>query len=141
MNAPLEKYLSDVLVADRLREAERFRRSRQTDAKQRDTYESVTVRVARPVDADAVLRLSQLEGRHMPGHPILIADVGGSVLAALSLNDGASVADPFRPTGHLTELLELRARHLRSTARGRSGLWRRSPGLWLKSVARRLRQA
>ena len=36
------------------------------------------------------------------------------MLAARSIEDGGSVADPFRHTAHLAELLALRATHLRN---------------------------
>ena len=39
-----------------------------------------------------------------------MAEVAGEVQAALSLDTGESVADPFRPTAALVDLLRLRAR-------------------------------
>ena len=41
---------------------------------------------------------------------MLGAEVEGRLLAAISLADGAVVADPFSPTGELADLLELRIR-------------------------------
>jgi hypothetical protein len=41
----------------------------------------------------------------------LVAEVGGEVRAALSLRDGAVVADPFHPTAALAELLRAYSRH------------------------------
>ena len=75
------------------------------------------MRLARAADAEAVARLAQRDGHRMPGGPTVIAEVGGAVLAARSLETGASAADPFRPTAQLAELLELRAAHLESVAR------------------------
>jgi hypothetical protein len=40
----------------------------------------------------------------------LLAEVGGEVRAALSLQDGAVVADPFHPTAPLAELLRAYSR-------------------------------
>ena len=72
------------------------------------------MRLARAADAEAVARLAQRDGHRMPVGPTLVAEVGGAVLAARSLETGASVADPFRPTAQLAELLELRAAHWRA---------------------------
>jgi hypothetical protein len=115
VNSELSRQLTEALVSDRLREAERFRRARIAQVERPDpTDEAVTVRLAREADAGALARLSQLEGRRVPAGPTLVAEVGGVVRAARSLASGASIADPFRPTAHLTELLALRAAHLRA---------------------------
>ena len=43
---------------------------------------------------------------------MLIAEVDGRLEAALALNDGRAIADPFRPSAVHAELLALRARQL-----------------------------
>jgi hypothetical protein len=73
----------------------------------------VTVRLAAEGDRDAVRRLAQRDGRPLLRAPILVAEANGSLLAARSLADGRSVADPFRHTADLGELLALRSAHLR----------------------------
>jgi hypothetical protein len=119
MHPLLNAYLANALAQDRLEAAERFRRSRVEWAEETpDPYPAVTVRLARNTDAEAVIRLSELDGRRVPPAPVLVAEVGGDLLAARSLKDGAAVADPFRPTGHLAELLELRSAHLRNGSDG-----------------------
>ena len=106
--------LAKVITADRLEEAEHARRSRvEWSAVAPDPFPSVTVRLARPSDAADVLRLAQLEGHGVPLGPMLVAEVSGELLAARSLVTGKAIADPFRPTAHLVELLELRSAHLR----------------------------
>ncbi|MBV9464847.1 MAG: hypothetical protein JO169_01910, partial [Solirubrobacterales bacterium] len=45
----------------------------------------------------------------MPAQPALVAEIDGELCAALSLADGRVVADPFRPSGALLELLRMRA--------------------------------
>lgn len=69
----------------------------------------VTLRVARPDDATEVARLSALDSRRPPAAPVLVAEEGGMLRAALSLADGAVVADPFAPTAHLVALLRRHA--------------------------------
>ena len=56
--------------------------------------------------------------RHVPAGTVLAAAVDGDVWAAVSIEHGDAVADPFRPTGELVSLLHERARQLRRRPRG-----------------------
>jgi hypothetical protein len=47
-----------------------------------------------------------LDSSEIPAAPVLLAEVEGELRAALSLSDGAIVADPFHPTAGLVLLLE-----------------------------------
>jgi hypothetical protein len=86
----------------------------------------VTIRRAFPDDALALLRLAALDSAQPLVAPALVAEVDGEVRAALSLRDGAVIADPFHRTQPLVELLLARVKHLVSTnqpvreARGRT---------------------
>jgi hypothetical protein len=91
---------------------------------------SVTLRFAVPADAEAIDRLAQLDSRRAPRGPVLVAEVGGELWAALSLDDRHVVADPFRPTRELVDLLAERARQLRRAAHGRSDTL---PRVWPKA--------
>jgi hypothetical protein len=44
-----------------------------------------------------------------PPRPLLLAEVGGELRAALSLTDGSAIADPFFPALHLVSLLRAHA--------------------------------
>ena len=77
----------------------------------------VTIRYARPDDALALLDLADLDSSHAPHGVVVVAEVGGRIWAAHSLDDGHAVADPFRPTGELAFLLAERARQLSGAAR------------------------
>jgi hypothetical protein len=44
---------------------------------------------------------------------VLMAEVGDEALGAIEVATGATIADPFRPTAELVELLSLRAARLR----------------------------
>ena len=81
---------------------------------------SLTLRFAGPADAEAIDRLAQLDSRRAPRGPVLVAEVGGELWVALSLDDQHAVADPFRPTGELVALLVARARQLRRASQGRT---------------------
>lgn len=86
-----------------------------------DSSASVTIRYARPDDALALLELADLDSSHAPHGIVLVAEVGGRLWAALSLDDGHAIADPFRPSGELSFLLVERARQIeRSMPRERS---------------------
>jgi hypothetical protein len=133
MHPVLNMYLANALAADRLREAERFRRSRVEWGEQPDSYDAVTVRLARHSDAEAVRRLAELDGRPVPDSPTLVAEVRGGLLAARSLSGDGAIADPFQPTAHLAELLELRSAHLRNGSQTGDGHRRGARG-WLREV-------
>ena len=77
----------------------------------------VTIRYARPDDALALLDLADLDSSHAPHGVVIVAEVGGRLWAAHSLDDGHAVADPFRPTGELSFLLAERARQISSASR------------------------
>ena len=80
-----------------------------------DSSASVTIRYARPDDALALLDLADLDSSYPPRGVVLVAEVGGRVWAALSLDDGHAIADPFRPSGELSFLLAERARQIAKT--------------------------
>jgi hypothetical protein len=66
---------------------------------------SVTLRRATPADLAALERLAQLDSRRLPPAPQLVAERAGRIDAALSLSSGELIADPFRRTAELCELL------------------------------------
>jgi hypothetical protein len=81
----------------------------------------VVIRAASPADAPALVRLGALDGNRAAGelladaaahHAVLVAEVDGSIEAALAIDGGLSVADPFRPSALDLQLLSMRARQL-----------------------------
>jgi hypothetical protein len=90
----------------------------------------VVIRAATPADAAALVRLGALDGNRSAGerladaaadHAVLIAEVDGSVEAALALDGGLAVADPFRPSALDLQLLSIRAGQLGGDAPRRRG--------------------
>jgi hypothetical protein len=69
------------------------------------TDQPLTLRVARPDDAPAVRRLAQLDSSRPPTGPVLLAVVGSEPVAALGVDSGSVVADPFRPTADVVAML------------------------------------
>ncbi len=80
---------------------------------------SLTIRRATGADAAALARLAQLDSSRAPAEPVLVAEVGAEIWAAVSLEDFHAVASPFRPSGELAFMLLERARQVRR-ADGRS---------------------
>ena len=110
---PLNAYLAQSVLQERVARAEDHHRlHRELWAAPARTYDAVTIRRVTPDDWQAVERLAQLEGRAVPQGSALLAEVDDRPLAVRSLDDGATVADPFEPTGELVRLLEARAKQL-----------------------------
>jgi hypothetical protein len=74
---------------------------------------TVVIRAARGSDGPALRRLAELDSRPVPAGEVLIAETGDEVVAALSVETGARVADPFRRTADVVDLLAYRARRLK----------------------------
>jgi hypothetical protein len=70
----------------------------------------VLVRPARSVDSADLAKLAALDSAAPLTGDVLLAVSGGEVAAAMSLDTGAVVANPFVPTSHLVELLRTAAR-------------------------------
>jgi hypothetical protein len=66
----------------------------------------ITIRQSTESDRVAIERLAQLDDRPAPGGDAVLGFVDGELRAAVSLNGGGSVADPFHPTADLVELLQ-----------------------------------
>ncbi len=69
---------------------------------------AITIRHSTHEDGPAVLRLAQLDDRPAPEGDSLLAFVDGELAVARALR-GNTVADPFRRTKEIVEMLDLRA--------------------------------
>jgi hypothetical protein len=74
------------------------------------TAPHISIRLATDDEDRTLLRLAALDSAPAPRGPVLVADVDGEIVAARSLDRQRSIADPFRRTDDIRELLELRAR-------------------------------
>jgi hypothetical protein len=88
--------------------------------------ETLTIRLAGSADTPALDRLAELDSAPPPRPvPMLVAEVGGELQAALPLQGGPAIADPFRPTAELVAILAERARQLAPPPARRAGRrWR-----------------
>src|SRR3954470_4271903 len=82
--------------------------------------ERVVLRRAQRQDANALDRLAALDGVRRPAGELMLAEVDGEILAPLPVEGGRAIADPFRPTSDLVDLLRTRTRlpAQRAAARG-----------------------
>jgi hypothetical protein len=71
--------------------------------------DAVTIRLAAQDERADLARVAERDSRPLPAAPHLVAERDGTVLAVLSLATGEVVADPFRPTAELVQLLRCRA--------------------------------
>jgi hypothetical protein len=69
----------------------------------------VTLRLGSTADDPQLTQLGTLDSSKPLTQPILLAELDGAVVAALSLSTGAGVADPLLRTVGLLELLRVRA--------------------------------
>ena len=68
-------------------------------------FQPLSIRFAAEQDEPAVIRLAALDSAPVPSGLLLLAEEHGELRAALSLTDGRAIADPFRRTAHLVEML------------------------------------
>jgi hypothetical protein len=99
-----------------------LRRNPITDAAGYRRSPAVTIRWATPDDAPQLHVLAELDEASLPPMPMLLAFVGDELWAALSPGSGAILADPFRPTLELADLLRERGRQLTVPELGRPRL-------------------
>jgi hypothetical protein len=77
---------------------------------------SISIRCATEDDRLALQRLAALDSVAARPGDMLIAAVDDEPQAAIHVASGTTIADPFRPTAELVELLSLRAARLRAAA-------------------------
>jgi hypothetical protein len=91
----------------------------------------LTLRICTEADGPALQALAERDTSVVPAGRLLAAESCGRLIAAISIESGAVIADPFVPTGDVVDLLRRRSRQLRR-AHGPGGpsrlpqLWRRS---------------
>ena len=98
------------------------------------SYDAPTLRLAGPADGPALERLAGRDSARVPEGEVVIAMVDGELRAAIAVACGTVVADPFRQTAELVELLGLRAAQLRRRRRaGMIARVRRAPAAPLRA--------
>ena len=84
--------------------------------------EDITIRRATLADRTALVRLAQLDSTVAPSDTaVLVAELGDELVAALPLDGGPPIADPFRRTADIVAVLEARAAALAPAKRRSRG--------------------
>jgi hypothetical protein len=91
-------------------------RARPQTQQRRVDVAPVTIRHAAALDLPSLERLAALDSQRIPSGELFVAEVGGRLLAATSIDTGAVIADPFEHTASIVELLRLQSRAARPTA-------------------------
>jgi hypothetical protein len=118
MHPELMRQVAMARMADLQRNAIRYRRSRPTSARPVRTVGPVKTAIQLRVSAcrEELERLAALSERQLHGGDWLVADVDGVPVAAVAVDDGTTVYDPFRPTSQAVSLLRLRRKQVLAAA-------------------------
>jgi hypothetical protein len=110
-------------------ERERAIREKARDASRRQQSGRLKLRNATFADAADLHRLARLDSQPSPPSGRLVVAVeDGALIAAVAVDSGDSIADPFRSTAPVVALLRLRAQALRVSSPPRRGLFARLRG-------------
>ena len=78
------------------------------------TASSLTIRHASATDEADLIRLAALDSSRVPSGELLVAQVDGNLVAALSVDTGASIADPFEHTAAIVDSMRAQIRQSRA---------------------------
>lgn len=115
MHPELMRQVAMARMVDRHRDAARYRRERQGYAR---PPQSVRTAIELRLSAcrEELERLSQLSERPLHEADWIVADVDGVPVAAVAVDDGMTVYDPFKPTAQALSLLKLRRKQVLAAA-------------------------
>ncbi|HEX2468365.1 MAG TPA: hypothetical protein VHJ54_09180 [Solirubrobacterales bacterium] len=80
----------------------------------KDSHTGVVIRESTHADAEHLRRLAQLDSAHVQKGPMVVAEVDGELRAAVAIEHGSVIADPFHRTADVVALAEMRATQLRA---------------------------
>jgi hypothetical protein len=75
---------------------------------------ALTIRHAIAADAVDLTRLAALDSSRVPSGELLVAELDGRLVAALSTDSGAAIADPFEHTAAIVDSLRAQVRETRA---------------------------
>ncbi len=84
------------------------------------TATTLTIRPATASDAGALADLARLDSARPLDGDVLLAEAAGRAVAAVALDSGRAVADPFHPSAEAVAVLRVRAGQLRGGRRAES---------------------
>ncbi len=111
--------LTHQIVLDKMtrfeRDARRYRRAREVSARPPQPVRTA-IQLRLSACREEIERLAQLSERPLHEGDWIVADVDGVPVAAVSVEDGTTVFDPFRPTTQAVSLLKLRRKQVLAAA-------------------------
>lgn len=111
--------LTHQIVLDKIagfqRDARRYRRAREASSRPPQAVRTA-IQLRLTACRDELDRLAQLSERPLHEGDWLVADVDGVPVAAVSVDDGTTLYDPFRPTSQAVSLLKLRRKQVLTAA-------------------------
>jgi hypothetical protein len=111
--------LTHQIVLDKMagfqRDARRYRRAREASARPPQPVRTA-IQLRLSACREELERLAILSERPLHDGDWIVADVDGVPVAAVSLDDGTTVYDPFKPTSQAVSLLKLRRKQVLAAA-------------------------
>jgi hypothetical protein len=101
----MNPFLSKELAAEHIRDL-RDAAPERSQKRESEVSEDVSIRPFADRDIDAIRRLAALDSKPVPVGGVLVAEQAGELVAALPLDGGEALADPFRPTAEVVALLQ-----------------------------------
>jgi hypothetical protein len=114
MHPELMRQVAVARMADFHRDAARYRRERQGYARPQPVRTAIELRLS--ACREELERLAQLSERPLHDGDWIVADVDGVPVAAVAVDDGTTLYDPFRPTNQALSLLKLRRKQVLAAA-------------------------
>ncbi|MGH3007893.1 MAG: hypothetical protein ACRDLM_00590 [Gaiellaceae bacterium] len=102
-------------MASLRKDAARYRRTRAVSA-QTPQVVRAAIQLRLSACRDELERLAALSERRLREGDWIVADLNGIPVAAVSLEDGTTVYDPFKPTAQAVSLLKLRRKQVLAAA-------------------------
>jgi hypothetical protein len=119
MNTLIHPALAKAQGEDLLRSAAAHRRA--ADARR----SPLKIRPATPDDAPTLQRLAELDSSAPLSGRVLLAELDGELIAAVALESGASVADPFLRSADVVHMLRMRRYQILRRGGGAARAWAR----------------
>jgi hypothetical protein len=98
-----------------------YYKTEHTSENHSDGHDSITIRMARFEDREALFRVAQRDSTRLPEGPLMVAAVGGEIRAAAAVETGDTIADPFHSTAELVSMLTVRIAELNGSSAPRRG--------------------
>jgi hypothetical protein len=115
MHPELIRQVAMARVADFRRDAARYRRAREAAVHAPQPVRTA-IQLRLSACREELERLAALSERPLHDGDWIVAELDGVPVAAVSVDDGATVYDPFKPTSQIVSLLELRRKQVLATA-------------------------